>query len=983
MIANNQALPEREQRLEQVLVECLEELETGRSEGEAALRARYPEFAAEVAELVAGREKLDRLVAPLRAGATPLAADPTTCADSPSSPATPPEVGRCFGDYELLEEIARGGMGVVYRARQKSLNRVVALKMILAGELASVAHVQRFRAEAEAVASLDHAHVVPIYEIGEGRVGDDGPAVPYFTMKLIDGPDLTALVRETGARTAEDQRWAAGLLATIARAVHYAHQRGILHRDLKPRNVLLDAQGQPYVSDFGLAKRLASDQALTQPSAIVGTPGYLAPEQAAGGQRVTTAADVYSLGAILYELLTGRPPFQAETPLETLLQAQEQEPVRPGVRNPRVDRDLETICLKCLERDPQRRYGSAEALADDLERWQAGEAIQARRVGRVERSWRWCRRNPVVAGLSAAVLLVAGVGLLGVLGQWQVALANEREATANALQAQEKEQEANQQRDEAQQQRDEAQRQRDEVRVLNDRLQRTLYAAHMNLAHNAWEASGVVRVQELLEQHRPKPGESDLRGFEWHYLYRLCHAEILTLKGHSWYVNSVAFSPDGKRLASGGSANEQGKLVGEAKVWDAQSGQVLLTIKRQPGGVNSVVFSPDGKRLASAAGDDKTVKVWDAQTGQELLSFKGHSNAVNSVVFSPDGKRLASASWDGTVKVWDAQTDPKPLTLKGAATSSIASVAFSPDGKRLASGGGGPRGSGPGALQVWDAQTGQEIVTLQGHTAKVTTVAYSPDGKRLASGSGTWDWTKNAYVAGDVKVWDALTGQELLSLKGHTGPIYSVAFSPDGKRLASGSGTLNATKQDLVAGEVKVWDAQTGQEILTLKGYKHHVNSVAFSPDGKRLASAGDERGVTLCDAQTGQKLLSLEGPSGANRVAFSPDGKRLAGAGGWVDPWVKVWDAQTGQELLTCKGHTDGINSVAFSPDGKRLASAGGRGGVTVSDALTGQELLTLQRHADEASSVAFSPNGHRLASGGSDGTVTIWDATPLPAKP
>ncbi|MCI0456777.1 MAG: protein kinase, partial [Gemmataceae bacterium] len=801
-------------------------------------------------------------------------------------PNSPLGTVRYFGDYELLEEIARGGMGVVYRARQKSLGRVVALKMILAGGLAEAARVQRFRAEAEAVASLDHAHIVPIYEIGEGCVGDESLAVPYFTMKLIDGPDLTAWVRPGGARTAEDQRWAAGLLATIARAVHYAHQCGILHRDLKPRNVLLDAQGQPYVSDFGLAKRVARDQALTQPSAIVGTPGYLAPEQAADGQRVTTAADVYSLGAILYELLTGRPPFQAETPLETLLQAQAQDPVRPSVRNPQVDRDLETICLKCLERDPQRRYGSAEALADDLERWRVGETIQARRVGRAERSWRWCRRNPVVAGLSAAVLLVAGVGLLGVLGQWQVALANEQKATANAVQAQEKEREANQQRDEAR-------ALAEKLQAALEQLRRTTYTAQMNLARHAWEAGTTDQVVELLEHHRPKSGETDLRHFEWYYLYRLCHADLLTLKGHTGNVWSVAFSPDGKRLASASSDKS-------VKVWEAQTGQELFSLQGHTDRVWSVAFNRDGKRLASASGD-KTVKVWNAQTGQELLTFKGHTGEVRSVTFSPDGKRLASGSgtWDATKQVYVA-----------------------------------------GEVKVWEAQTGQELLTLKGHTEGVWSVAFSPDGKRLASGS--WDNT--------VKVWEAQTGQELLSLKGQVGYPQGVTFSPDGKHLAS-------ALQDRT---VKVWDSQTGQELLSLKGHTRGISGVAFSPDGKRLASASRDRTLKVWDSQTGQELLSLKGHSGMVwSLAFSPDGKRLASAS--EDGTVKIWDATTSPEDRFFSGHTSYVTGVASSPDGKRLASASDDRTVKVWDAQTGQELLSLQGNIGRVLGVAYSPDGKR----------------------
>ncbi len=384
--------------LDAAIASYLQAVEAGQVPNRQDLLDRHPDLADALRAFFADLDRMDRVASPLLLAAGP---DATGTLDGEGRAAL--TTVRYFGDYELLEEIARGGMGVVYKARQASLNRLVALKMVLAGTFASTREVQRFRAEAESAANLDHPLIVAIYEVGE----HDGQQ--YYTMKFVEGTSLSQQPR------GDARNEAAGLVA-VARAVHHAHQHGVLHRDLKPSNVLVDPQGTRLVTDFGLAKRLTgSEVSLTEPGQVLGTPRYMAPEQAAGRKDLTVAADVYSLGVILYERLTGRTPFTGDDVLTLLRQVRGSDPPRPSKVLPGLDRDLETVVLKCLEKEPARRYASAADLADDLDRWLAGRPITARPSGSLSRAWKWARRNPAVAILSAvvvALLIEETVGLM-------------------------------------------------------------------------------------------------------------------------------------------------------------------------------------------------------------------------------------------------------------------------------------------------------------------------------------------------------------------------------------------------------------------------------------------------------------------------------------------------------------------------------------------------------------------------------------------
>ena len=890
-------------------------------------------------------------------------------AETPTSPPTPPppKVGATpakaperFGGYELLEEIARGGMGIVYRARQIRARRVVALKMIRGVRLPGEVEVRRFRAEAEAVASLNHPNIVPIYEVGE----QDG--CPYFTMRLVSGGNLashlaanTVAKCDAGGRTERIRRLIL-LMTKVARAVDHAHRHGILHRDLKPSNILLDEHGEPLVSDFGLAKQAERADDWTLSGMALGTPAYMAPEQALGGRAHAVAADVYSLGAILYEMLTEHPPFQGKSPLETLRMVADADPAPPSTLAKDLDRDLETVCLKCLRKDPAQRYDSAELFSQDLERWLRNEPVLARRSSVWELGRKWARRHPALAALILLAAIAPAVIIVSLVA-------------SNA-----------------------------KVRAAGRQTRENLYAADIFLADQALRGGNLGLARATLAAQIPPNGQAgpteDFRGFEWRWLWRQCQGDqTRTLTGFPRPPTAIAVGKDGNTLV----------IAGQDMLWrwrlDEPRGVQLLPSKKPvwlpPAEAAALVAKIDATpylplqtgsssptpddlsawvnperldrttRLAFALDDSLVVaasrntaraaRAWSVDRAEVQFAFPAY---WSEVAVSPTAPLIAVGSRalagiEGCVKVYDIAKRCEVWALPD--TGGFA--AFSGDGETLATAG-WQRGATATQVSLWSISRHQLTKRFLS-PAQWDAMAFSPDARWFA------------FVERDtptVELWSAESGSKVRDLKGHLGAIRALAFSPDSRVLATAG----------VDQRVREWSIPDGTPVATLAGHTDEISAVAFFPDGKRLASASRDGTVRIwATIQPPSEVVEPRAGGFLGGLTVSPDGHRWAST---AQSWnhARMGGTEHGAPPpITVPVEGDLIEHEGFDDDGRTLMT---------SVYQRGTDNLQLEwRHLDQPTPIrtvplegavnrvglrAFCPGAGLFAVGLAAGQIRVW---------
>jgi len=877
--------------------------------------------------------------------------------------AVPPDL---LPGYEILGEIHRGGQGVVYRALQKATRRKVAIKVMREGPFAGWRDRTRFEREVQILGALNHPSIVTIHESGTAS------GCHFFVMDYIEGPPPDVWLSSRPRSIEEILR----LFATICAAVNEAHIKGIIHRDLKPGNIRIDEEGRPHILDFGLAKVTAQegDKAdaadMTVIGQFVGSLPWTSPEQAQGTlDHVDMRTDVYALGVILYQMLTGAFPYDVVGPMRDVLnRIVNDEPVRPSTVRKGIDRDLEAIVLRCLRKEPHRRYQTAGELGRDVERYLSGEAVAARSDSGLYVLGKTLRRHRVPVAVAAAFAILVGVSLLASLSLWRQAAAERDRAVAAQREQDRLRTLADAKASEAEQAREIAERERIRAENQAEQLRRTTYLNRIALARTAYEQRYLTQAYQLLEAC-----PTDLRGWEWHYLARLSRdPTLLDIRADEGCVVSLAMSPDGRRLATGG-------CDGVIKVWDSATGTVIKQLNGHADQVNALAFSLDGRWLASGS-RDKTLRLWDPSTGSHRILQEG-KEYLNAVRFSPDGNCLAAGGQSRVLAFWDVRNGQISRTTP-AHDKEIACVAYSPDGKQVATGELLNPSVGNCTIRIWDAATGQSVRNLLGPPGAVLSIAFSPDGTRMAVGGGVSLTTRDAQ--GTLKVFDSGTGEELLSLRGHEGFVDAVAFSPDGTLLAS-AGVPRTPKFGLESDRtLRIWNAATGEELYTHSAHNRGGRAVVWSLDGTRVFSAGMDGRLKSWPSTLPSEARVLQGHSGSVlRIVFSPDGKSIASCGAETegeltteqasDDAIRIWDTETGAQLMTLAEHTNSVLALAWSPNGRYIASGSADRTIRVWNSSDGSRQLLLSNQDGIVRSVAFSPDSTSVA-GVAGYTATVW---------